>query len=310
MIALVNEARRDRDLPSYRASLGLSNGAVDWSAHMSRTGTFAHATIARIRDDARTAGCSAGYVAENIAYTSAPASARTEQVFTTYMNSSGHRAAILSRDYTAIGIGTVTNSAGLTYNTMRFDGACSSPFIDLTPQMQHYGHMAWMAQSQISTGWSTAAGPEYRPLNAVNRDAMAAFLYRMADKPTVTLPAQSPFTDIDSGDQHYRAVIWAYQRGITTGWSEEGGRTFRPTEPIARDAMAAFLYRFAGRPSASASSCFEDVSAGTRFATAMCWMKTAGISTGWSDGTYRPSLPVLRDAMAAFLHRYSEEVRS
>ena len=33
-------------------------------------------------------------------------------------------------------------------------------------------------------------------------------------------------------------------------------------------------------------------------------MKSGGISTDWSDGTYRPLQSVKRDAMAAFLQRY------
>ena len=37
-------------------------------------------------------------------------------------------------------------------------------------------------------------------------------------------------------------------------------------------------------------------------------MKARGITTGWSDGTFRPNAPVNRDAMAAFIYRYSEKV--
>ena len=40
---------------------------------------------------------------------------------------------------------------------------------------------------------------EFRPLQPVNRDAMAAFLYRMAGEPEVTLPENSPFTDVTPG---------------------------------------------------------------------------------------------------------------
>lgn len=57
----------------------------------------------------------------------------------------------------------------------------------------------------------------YRPLQPVNRDAMAAFLYRMAGSPAVRLPAASPFKGVSPRDQHYKAIIWAKQRGITTG---------------------------------------------------------------------------------------------
>ncbi|MEE1650753.1 S-layer homology domain-containing protein [Brachybacterium sp. J144] len=182
----------------------------------------------------------------------------------------------------------------------------TSPFLDVKPGQEHYEHMVWMSDAKISTGWKVSGGYEYRPLAPVNRDAMAAFLYRMAGSPKVTLPKSSPFTDVKPSQEHYTAIIWAYQEGITTGWTVKGTREFRPTTPINRDAMAAFLYRFAGEPTtaAASSSCFRDVSRTQQFAKEMCWMKTQGISTGWSDRTYRPLQSVKRDAMAAFLHRY------
>nr|WP_275451229.1 S-layer homology domain-containing protein [Arthrobacter sp. H14] len=36
-------------------------------------------------------------------------------------------------------------------------------------------------------------------------------------------------------------MMWAAGAGITTGWPDG---TYRPLEPINRDAMAAFLYRY------------------------------------------------------------------
>lgn len=177
----------------------------------------------------------------------------------------------------------------------------AGPFKDVRKGQEHYEAMAWMKSSGISTGWSDGT---YRPLQPVNRDAMAAFLYRMDGSPKVTLPTRSPFRDVRPGQEHYNAIIWAYQEGITLGWSDG---TFRPTQPIARDAMAAFLYRYAGSPryTEPSRSPFSDVRHGQAFSREMAWMKAAGISTGWRDGTYRPLQPVKRDAMAAFLHRYS-----
>ncbi len=87
----------------------------------------------------------------------------------------------------------------------------------------------------------------YRPLNAVNRDAMAAFLYRLAGKPAFTPPATSPFTDITPSSQFYKEITWLAASGISTGWTEQdGSKTYRPLSPVNRDAMAAFLYRFGG----------------------------------------------------------------
>ena len=181
-----------------------------------------------------------------------------------------------------------------------------TPFIDVKPGVEHYDSMMWMYDAEVSTGWQTPKGPECRALSPVNRDAMAAFLYRQAGSPRVTLPAKSPFTDMKPSQEHYTAVIWAYQEAITTGWKMPNGtRQFRPVEPIARDAMAAFLYRFSGSPGyTQPAGCFTDVPRSIMIAKEMCWMKSGGISTGWSDGAYRPLQSVKRDAMAAFLQRY------
>lgn len=95
----------------------------------------------------------------------------------------------------------------------------------------------------------------------------------------------------------------------TVGRSDDLGTVCaRPAEAPEqlRDAIAAFLYRFADQPAYTMpkGSCFTDVSRSQLFAKEMCWMKSEGISQGWADGTYRPLEPVKRDAMAAFLQRY------
>lgn len=175
-------------------------------------------------------------------------------------------------------------------------------FSDVPAGMQFSEDITWAAAQGYVTGWSDGT---YRPLQDVNRDAMAAFLYRMAGEPAVTLPKTSPFTDVKPTDQHYTAIVWAQQQGITTGWNDG---TFRPTTPIARDAMAAFLYRYAGEPRYSdpVKGPFEDVSASRKYAKEIAWLQSTGISTGWSDGTYRPLSPMKRDAMAAFMHRMDD----
>ncbi|MGP5265458.1 alkaline phosphatase PhoX [Brachybacterium alimentarium] len=177
------------------------------------------------------------------------------------------------------------------------------PFTDIGPGDEHYEAVLWAYDEGIATGWDDGT---FRPLAPVNRDAMAAFLHRLAGSPKVTPPRTEPFTDVAKGQEHYDAIIWAYQQGITTGWSD---RAFRPTAPIARDAMAAFVHRFAGSPSVDqpTEAPFADVPASSRYALEIAWLRSAGIANGWADGTYRPLEPMHRDATAAFLHRMSEE---
>ncbi|GMA30104.1 choice-of-anchor I family protein [Litorihabitans aurantiacus] len=176
--------------------------------------------------------------------------------------------------------------------------------------------IAWLAQQRISTGWVGADGTrEFRPLAPIARDAMAAFLYRWAGSPAVVLPETSPFADVTPTNQFYREIVWMQQQGYATGWTEaDGTATFRPLEPIARDAMAAFLFRAAGSPSdeVPAGSPFTDVAPGDAFADEIAWLQATGIATGWigNDGrdVYQPLNPVARDAMAAFLFRFDERL--
>ncbi|HZK04970.1 MAG TPA: choice-of-anchor L domain-containing protein [Actinomycetaceae bacterium] len=113
-----------------------------------------------------------------------------------------------------------------------------SEFTDMTPGTQFYKEIAWLAQSGITTGWPDGT---FRPVVPIARDAMAAFIYRLARQPEFVPPSKSPFVDVDTDDQFYKEITWLESTGIATGWDDG---TFRPLQPIARDAMAAFLYRF------------------------------------------------------------------
>ncbi|GAA1726417.1 S-layer homology domain-containing protein [Aeromicrobium alkaliterrae] len=144
---------------------------------------------------------------------------------------------------------------------------------------------------------------------------MAAFLYRMetlytGSEPEFSLPSTSPFVDVSPGHVFYKQIVWLAGTGITTGYADG---TFRPSQPVLREQMAAFICRFdLAQPCADVSEdiggdpfqVFVDVPPGHTFFDAIFVMFAAGISTGYADGTYRPSQPVLREQMAAFLTRY------
>ncbi|PWD51365.1 hypothetical protein C8046_12530 [Serinibacter arcticus] len=176
---------------------------------------------------------------------------------------------------------------------------------------QFVGEISWLAEANISAGWSNGDGTfSYRPLASIARDAMAAFLYRAAGSPDFTPPTTSPFTDVPTTNQFYTEIAWLSEKGISTGWDNgDGTFSFRPLEPIARDAMAAFLHRSAGSPVVAlpATSPFEDVRPDNQFYAEIAYVHAEGIATGWAgnDGRdyYQPLAPVARDAMAAFLYR-------
>lgn len=177
-------------------------------------------------------------------------------------------------------------------------------FRDVARSNEFYTEITWVGSTGIATGWD---GNEYRPVTPINRDAMAAFLYRLAGSPDYPVPAVSPFKDVTRDNPYYEEIAWLHHVGITKGWDDG---TFRPWEPINRDAMAAFLYRMAGEPewTAPATSPFKDMSPSTDFYAEVTWAAHVGITKGWSDRTFRPVTPINRDAMAAFLYRYVDNL--
>lgn len=185
-------------------------------------------------------------------------------------------------------------------------GAASSPVsaipccTDVSRERSFATEIRWLADRGITGGFRDGT---FRPLDSVNRDAMAAFLYRFAGSPAFTPPARSPFSDVSPAAPFYKEITWLASTGITGGYSDG---TFRPASPVNRDAMATFLYRFAGQPSysAPARSPFDDVTPKTPFYKQIMWLASTGVSGGYSDGTFRPLRPVARDAMAAFLYRF------
>ena len=207
-------------------------------------------------------------------------------------------------------VGTNTNIGTLSFATA---GNAGTGFADVPAGGQFSTEITWMATAGISTGWTEADGSKtFRPLSPVNRDAMAAFMYRLAGKPAFTPPAASPFADVPTSSQFYKEITWLADKGVSTGWTEaDGSKTYRPVQAVNRDAMAAFMYRLAGKPAFTppGTSPFTDVPTSSQFYKEITWLAAQGISTGWTEGdgskTFRPVNAVNRDAMAAFMYRYN-----
>jgi len=174
-----------------------------------------------------------------------------------------------------------------------------SPFKDVSTGSAFYTEVTWLASSGVTTGYADGT---FRPGNPVTREAMAAFLYRMAGSPSFTAPKKSPFKDVSTKAAFYKEVTWLAQSGVTTGYADG---TFRPGNPITREAMAAFLYRSVGQPSFTVpkKSPFTDVSTKAAFYKEVTWLASTKVTTGYADGTFRPGNQVTREATAAFLYR-------
>lgn len=149
--------------------------------------------------------------------------------------------------------GTVTRDAMAAFlyraaGSPAFTAPVVSPFVDVTPSSPFYKEITWLAASKVSTGWDVGGGvKEFRPFANITRDAMAAFLYRFAGSPVFAAPSRSAFVDVATKQSFYKEIAWLAGTGVSGGWAVSGGKEFRPYNPITRDAMAAFLYRYSHR---------------------------------------------------------------
>lgn len=172
-------------------------------------------------------------------------------------------------------------------------------FKDVPPGTQFRKEIGWLAVNGITTGWPDQT---FRPLAPVSREAMAAFLYRLCGKPEHEV--ENTFRDVPASNPFRLEISWLAEEEITTGYDDG---TFRPLGSVSREAMAAFLYRIAGKPDVDSAAMFLDVLPGHKFYREISWLASTGITTGFSDGTFRPGQPVARDAIAAFLYRYVQK---
>lgn len=107
VLDLINQARQDQGLSPYNLSGQLRAAARSHSQDMACNDTFSHTGSdgSSVGDRVSAEGYSWSWVGENIFATSSSSSAAAQQAFEGWMDSSGHKANILSSNFTEIGIG-------------------------------------------------------------------------------------------------------------------------------------------------------------------------------------------------------------
>jgi Tol biopolymer transport system component len=208
----------------------------------------------------------------------------------------------ISGDGSTVFVGSTRNFGGLNadHSSEVFALDCAIPsFSDVPITHAFYDEIEWLVASGITGGFPDGT---FRPAASVTRQAMAAFLYRMAGSPVFTPPGSPTFSDVPVSHAFYDEIEWLSDSGIGGGFSDG---TFRPTAQVSRQAMAAFLYRMAGSPvfTPPGSPSFSDVPADHPFFAEIEWLVDAGIAGGFPDGRFKPGANVSRQAMAAFLFR-------
>src|SRR5664280_2745572 len=155
--------------------------------------------------------------------------------------------------------------------------------------------LAWSAMAACLIAGSSAAVPHGAAADGAVLVGERHPLAVLAPQPTAL------FKDI-TGSPFYALISWLSSTTVATGWPDG---TFRPLASTQRAAMAAFIYRYAGRPAwtAPAVSPFTDLRPGDAFYREATWAQAKGIVRGFPNGTLQPLGTVSRDQTMAFLYR-------
>ena len=112
---------------------------------------------------------------------------------------------------------------------------------------------------------------------------------------------KNPFIDVPAGSYYEDAVIWAVDKGITTGTS---ATTFNPNGICTRAQAVTFLWRAAGSPAPKTKVMpFADVKAGSYYYDAVLWAVEQGITKGSSETMFSPDATCTRAQIVTFLWR-------
>jgi hypothetical protein len=203
-------------------------------------------------------------------------------------------------------VGNTGGSWGIQITELTFNSCeIQSGFVDVPPGFWAEDYIYAIFDAGITTG--CAQNPlRYCPYDPVNRAQMAAFIVRAleGEPPANYCDSGSPFSDVPTTHPMCKYIKRLFELGITTGYSDG---TYRPTDTVNRAQMAAFIVRaLEGEPSANycaTGSPFSDVPPSHPMCKYIKRLFELGITTGYGDGTYRPTLFVNRAQMAAFLAR-------
>ena len=168
-------------------------------------------------------------------------------------------------------------------------------FQDVNPSAYYASAVQWAVQQGVTNGTSATT---FSPDASCTRAQAVTFLWRAAGSPTPT-STTCPFTDVDASSYYYKAVLWAYENGITLGTSET---TFSPDETVNRAQVVTFLQRTLNG-SASGTNPFSDVTASDYYYEAVLWAVANEITNGTGANTFSPAKTCTRAEIVTFLYR-------
>jgi hypothetical protein len=244
---------------------------------------------------------------ENVAWHSSPYLPGCATIHSMFMNSSGHRANILSsnKEFVALGVYIGSNGTWVTelfFNSSSYEapGATGNgTFWDDDGSIFEEA-IERVAAAGITKGCNPPTNNRYCPNEHLTRGQMAAMLVR-----ALNLTATGGTDFIDDNTSVFEADIDKLAAaGITKGCNPPTNNRYCPNEHLTRGQMAAMLVRALNLTATGGTDFIDDNT--SVFEADIDKIAAAGITKGCNPPTnnrYCPYAKVTRGEMAAFLAR-------
>lgn len=167
----------------------------------------------------------------------------------------------------------------------------ATEFTDVPAGEWYAGPVAWAVRRSITKGTTSTA---FSPNKECTHQEILTFLYRAEGRPA----SYAKYPGAVAG-AYADAINWAYEKKMIDD-------SFHPSDPCTRADAVMYIWQAFGKYSAEPSA-FTDVPAGANYAGAVNWAVEEGITTGYSDNTFRPGSVCNRGQIVAFLHRAYNE---
>ncbi len=167
--------------------------------------------------------------------------------------------------------------------------AYKTPFDDVKADDYFYEAVIWAYTEGVTTGTSAT---KFAPEKTCTRGQVVTFLWRAMGKPEPA-STENPFEDVKASDYYFKPILWAVEKGITTGTS---AKRFSPDTTCTNAHILTFIWRALGEPGKTGE--------GEWYADAEKWANGAALLDGTYTGEYDVNAGCPRANVVTYLYRY------
>ena len=193
----------------------------------------------------------------------------------------------------------------VTYTGSSCEDNTYGKYTDVASTDWFYSAVNYVTNYEIMPGTSYT---KFSPSVNMDRATVALALYNISG---AKASGSEKFSDVDSDDWFYDAVVWCSNKGIIEGWNGK----FDPYGEVTREDFAVMIHRYAeykryNTKDSVELDAFSDADKVSNYAVeALEWAVAEGLINGMGNGTLAPQGTTTRAQAAAVLMRFCKNVK-